>query len=366
MAEEYLLINTADALQSLCERLSSCDWLAIDTEFMREKTYYSQLCLIQVASENEVACIDPLSFDDLSAFFTLMNNRKILKIFHAATQDMEILMQYSGKLPGPIFDSQIAAALLGQGDQIGYAALVDKLLQIKLDKSQTRTNWAKRPLSTAQLKYAANDVLYLREVFLKQRDQLKKQGRLDWLWEECAKLEEEQKYQLPPPALLKRVKGQHRLPQAIRAIVQELAIWRESKAQKKNLPRKWVLSDQSVLDIAQSDARSLEEIQSISSLSPGQIRSYQGDLLKQLETGRNLPENSWPETQHSGKLPPEQATQVRDIQEQLHVIATENDINATLLASRREIELWVQTGKEISLTSGWRYELAGKHVLDES
>jgi len=366
MPENYHLITTPDTLHSLCERLSSCEWLTIDTEFMREKTYYSQLCLIQVASENDVACIDPLCIDDLSPFFALLHNRSILKIFHAATQDMEILMQYSGQLPGPVFDTQIAAALLGQGDQTGYAALVEKLLGIELDKSQTRTNWAKRPLSAAQLKYAADDVRFLRQVFHKQKETLKKLERFDWQAEECAKLEEEQKYKLLPHALLKRVNGQHRLSQAIRAIIQELAIWRENIAQKKDLPRKWILSDQAILDIAQSNANSEEEIQSIPTLSPGQVKSYKGDLLNRIETGRNLPESSWPETQHSGKLPPEQAARVRDIQEQLRTIATENNINATLLASRREIEQWVQSGEKTSLTTGWRHELVGNQVPSES
>ncbi len=366
MPEDYPLINTPNTLRSLCERLSSCEWLTIDTEFMREKTYYSRLCLIQVASENHVACIDPLSIADLSAFFTLLHDRKILKIFHAASQDMEILMQYSGQLPGPVFDSQIAAALLGQGDQIGYAALVDKLLGVGLDKSQTRTNWAKRPLSNAQLKYAADDVRFLRQVFLQQKEALKKLGRLDWLWEESAKLEEEQKYKLLPHALLKRVKGQHRQPQVIRAIIQELAIWRESIAQKKDLPRKWILSDQAILDIAQSDAKTVKEIQSIATLSPGQLKSYAEDLLRQIETGRRIPEDRWPAAQQSGKLPVEQTTRVRDIQERLRAVATENNINATLLASRREIEQWVQTGEKMPLMTGWRHELAGNQALNKT
>lgn len=361
--ETYHSVNTPDALYALCRRLSGSDWLTIDTEFMREKTYYPQLCLVQVASEQEVACIDPLGIDDLSPFFGLLQDRGILKIFHAATQDMEILLQYSGRLPGPIFDTQIGAALLGQDEQIGYAALVEKLLGIGLDKSQTRTNWAKRPLSAAQLEYAANDVRFLREVYLRQKNKLEKLARLDWLWEECAKLEDEQKYTLQSSALLKRVKGQHNRPPAERAIIQELAIWREAIAREKDLPRKWVLSDQTILDLAQSDANSLEEIQAIRTISPGQARAYAHDLLKRLNTGRDIPQSAWPETIHRGKLPPEQTSRIRGIQEQLRSVAKTNNINPTLLASRSEIEQWVQTGREISLMSGWRYELAGKMII---
>ncbi len=364
MPDNDHLIDTQDALQSLCKHLSSCQWLAIDTEFMREKTYYPQLCLVQVASENTLACIDALSLDDLSAFFSLLHNQSILKIFHAATQDIEILLQYSGHLPAPVFDTQIAAALLGQGDQIGYAALVDKLLGIELDKSQTRTNWTQRPLSSAQLEYAANDVRFLRQLFIKQEKTLKKLQRLDWQREECAKLEDPEKYKLSPQALLKRVKGQHRLPQAIRAVIQELAIWREDIAQQKDLPRKWILSDQAILDLAQSDANSLKEIQNIPSLSRKQVKSYQEDLLRQLEIGHRLPESRWPEIQYKEKLPPEQAIRVREIQEQLRKIATENNINASLLASRREIEQWVQTGEKMPFLTGWRHALAGNQILN--
>jgi ribonuclease D len=357
MQDDDLLVDTPDALQSLCERLMGSSWLTVDTEFMREKTYYSRLCLVQVASEKEVACIDPLSIDDLSIFFELLHNRKILKVFHSATQDMEILMQESGQLPGPIFDTQVAAALLGQGDQIGYAALVKELLDIELDKSQTRTNWARRPLSTAQLKYAADDVRFLREVFLQQKSRLEEEGRLDWLREDCEKLEQEQKYQLLPEALLKRVKGQYRLPQAQRAIVQELAILREALAQKKNLPRKWILPDQAVLDIAQSDPNSIEDIQHISTLSQGQFKSYGEDILRQVVGARKRSSQTIPP--YEGRLPPEQVRRVSDIQQKLRVYATNNDIHSGLLASRREIEQWVRAGEEVPLLSGWRYKLVG-------
>lgn len=364
MDDAFSLIDTESALQQLCQRLSSKAWFAIDTEFLREKTYYPKLCLIQVASEDEIACIDPLAIQNLSALKALLTNTNVTKVFHSASQDMEALLHTLGQTPSPIFDTQIAAGLLGQGDQIGYAALVEKLLHVQLPKSQTRTDWSRRPLSSEQLHYAADDVRYLREIYPMQQTLLEQQGRLDWAREDAAMLEDPQKYQPQASTVLRRVKGQHTLPLRQRAVIRELALWREQQAASRNLPRKWVLSDNAVLALAQNPPASMAELQTIDHI-PSKTASHHGTELLDIinhtlaldnaDISRLVPQN---------KLTPEETEKVKKVQKRLADIAQTANINPSIIASRREIEHLIQLDDDIPLMHGWRKALAGNTIKE--
>ncbi|HFD86962.1 MAG TPA: ribonuclease D [Gammaproteobacteria bacterium] len=362
MDTEFALIETEMALNELCERLSGKPWIAIDTEFLREKTYYPKLCLIQLASEDEIACIDPLKITDLAKFSELMVNPEVTKVFHSAAQDMETLQQTIGRLPTPIFDTQIAAALLGQGDQIGYAALVEKLLDIRLPKTQTRTDWSRRPLSSDQLHYAADDVRHLREIYKLQQPLLEQLGRTDWEREESAKLEIPEKYRPQPSLLLRRVKGQHGLSTRERAIIRELALWRETIAEKKNLPRKWILSDNTLVEIAQAELESRDDIGSIKSLTPRAVNQYGKQLFEITSRIRSLDNDAIKQLIPHQTLTAAENNRVKKIQKKLAEIAAETGITQSLIASRKDIEHLVQGDRNIPLMESWRYDIAGKTI----
>ena len=241
----YSYIETPADLSALCEQLKRSDWLTLDTEFIREETYYPQLCLIQVATDDVVACIDPLAIDDLSPLMEVFYDPAITKVLHSARQDLEIFQNLRGRPPENIFDTQIAATLLGQGDQIGYGNLAKAMLGVELDKAHSRTDWAKRPLSPEQLDYAADDVRYLRDIYKQQIQQLQEMGRLQWLDEDFAQLSNPALYEPPIADAWKRLKGLNRLKGVQLAIVRELAQWREELAKERNLPRRWAGFDAS-------------------------------------------------------------------------------------------------------------------------
>lgn len=360
--EDLQPIHQQTELDAFCSEASTQDWLVLDTEFMRVKNYYPQLCLIQVATQDRVTCIDPLGPLDLDPLFNLINNNSIIKVFHSAGQDLEVLNQYSGQIPQPIFDTQIAAMLTGASDQIGYAALVEEMLNVKLTKSQTRTDWTKRPLSRPQLAYAVDDVRYLREIFLRQIDTLETLGRRSWLVEECTAAVQPNRFFNQPDKLLSKVKGARNLSGREQATVRQLAVLRESIAQQKNLPRKWVLPDQALLDLAQSHANHVDDLASISSLSSRQISTFGEKILGQLKSARSCPETEWPKHTPPGSLPPTQTQAIKLIQKLLREISQQHNLSPTLLASRKELEHLVQGETDIRLLQGWRYQLAGRAV----
>ncbi len=362
MDEAFTLIDSKDTLDQLCARLGAKSWFAIDTEFLREKTYHPRLCLVQVASDDEIACIDPLAIDDLGSLKRLLTDPNVIKVFHSASQDMETLLHDLEVLPTPLFDTQIAAGLLGQGDQTGYAALVEKLLDVKLPKTQTRTDWSHRPLSADQLRYAADDVVYLRQIYPLQAELLRERDRLEWVLEDSAALAVEEKYQPQASAVLRRVRGQHQLPLRQRAIVRELALWREQQAARRNLPRKWVLSDNAILDLAQNPPASLEQLSSIDTI-PAKTASRHGKALMEIvERVQSLDDDAISRLVPQKKLTPQETAKVKAIQKKLAEIGEREDINPSLLASRKDIEHLVQLDDDIPLMRGWRQEIAGEAV----
>jgi ribonuclease D len=244
------VVDTDAGLAELCDGLRGQPVLALDTEFLREKTYRAQLCLLQVAAEGVIACVDPLALENLDPLLDIIYDPNVTKVMHSARQDMEIFFDLRGDLPKPLFDSQVAATLLGFGEQVGYANLVKGMLGVELDKMHTRTDWTQRPLDEAQIEYAADDVRYLFKIYHQQAEALKAKGRLDWLQEDFDELTDVNTYSPPEETLWTKVKGRQKLKGVQLAILRDLAVWRENQAKKINRPRRWILKDDVMVDMS--------------------------------------------------------------------------------------------------------------------
>jgi ribonuclease D len=280
MTMEYKYINNEAALADICQRYKGAGWLAIDTEFEREKTYYPELCLIQIADEKQAAVIDPLAIKNLDALFDLLYDTSITKVFHAARQDLEIFFMMRGAIPQPLFDTQIAAPLVGFNEQIGYGNLVQQMLGVSLGKAHTRTDWKRRPLQEAQLKYAADDVIYLGQVYTALLRSLQQHGRQDWLQEDFAALCEAELYQPDPASVWAKSRNAAKLKGNKLSAFQHLTAWRERTARTENKPRNWLLRDDSLADLAQLLPESISDLGRLKGLNSRFINSHGQALLK--------------------------------------------------------------------------------------
>jgi len=355
-------IDTAAELEAFCTRLSATGWLAIDTEFLREKTYYPKLCLVQVATPDEAACIDPLALEDLGPLQALLAEPGITKVMHACRQDMEIFYQLAGRPPAPVFDTQVAAPLLGYADQIGYANLVKALAGITLDKLHTRADWSVRPLEPDQIRYAADDVIYLVEIYRRIVAQLQELGRLDWLAEDFRQLSDPALYDTPPAGAWLRVKGADRLRGASLSILQALAQWREETARRKDRPRGWLLRDDALLDIARHKPASMEALRAIRSLSDG-LLNRSGDTLLTIVTQAAAREPlPYPDSRKHTPVSAAQAALVDVMMAVVRITAEENRLNPVVLASRRDLEALLQDDPECRVRYGWRHRLVGARL----
>ena len=347
-------ISTSQQLNALLTRLETAKWVTLDTEFIREKTYYPRLCLIQIGSADTLACIDPLAIDDLQPFFTWLQDPKRVKVLHAAWQDMEIFHYLgNGKLPTPLFDTQIAAAVLGMGDQLGYGRLVESLLGVSLDKSQSRTDWSRRPLSKAQLEYAIDDVRYLRDVYLQLQGQLEKLGRMKWLEKPFQKLADPHTYTIDPRTSWEKVKGLQILKPQQLAVLRELAAWREQRALHKDLPRRWLLSDEILLDMARMQPDSPAALRHIRGLSDEQIERSAGEWLNCIALGKSIPKSECPQLPRRRKLDANMNVVADLLTVILNQVANEHGISAQMIATRAQIEKMLEEGRTI-LADDWR------------
>lgn len=358
----YQYIETEDALTELCAQLQDSPWLTLDTEFIREKTYYPQLCLIQIANEDHVACIDPLALDDLSPLLELLYNPAITKVLHSARQDLEIFQQLKGVPPTPIFDSQIAATLLGQGEQVGYGNLVKLILDVDLDKAHSRTDWAQRPLSSEQLDYAADDVRYLRDVYLQQRQKLEQLGRLSWLEDDFSQLSDPALYSPPLDEAWLKLKGLNRLKGVQLAMVQKLAQWREGLARERNLPKRWVLSDDLIIEVARQRPLSEDKLRRIRGMDDKIIQRHGKMMLQLVEEARSLPPEQWPQLQQRPRLSSDQEALVDILTGVVKLRAAQQQLSPNALASRKELEQLLSGNPQAPLLHGWRYELCGQSL----
>ena len=357
----FEVIETKDDLIQFVEKISDSKWLALDTEFLREKTYYAKLCLVQIESNNGLrACIDPLSIDDISPLTNLLNDTNITKVFHAAHQDLEILLQMTGSVPAPIFDTQTAASVLGIGDQIAYARLVESMTGTVLSKAQSRTNWAQRPLKPAQLDYAIDDVRYLAQIYPKMLKQLQEKDRLNWLSKDFEQATDPETYSINALNRWKKVRGLQVLKRPQLSILKYLAAWREEKAEKADLPRKWIIGDEILLELAKQQPNDSEGFADIRGLNFDRTKKYHQLWLDLIEQGKALPEDEWPELPRSKKPTANQNLTIDLLMLVLQLQAKKHGITPAAIATRKQVATMIQTG-DTSLSSDWR----GKLVDDE-
>lgn len=360
----HLYIDNPESLVELCGHLQHTPWLALDTEFVREKTYFPQLCLIQIANAELVACVDPLALSDLEPLIKLIYNSSIVKVFHAAYQDLEIFYHLRGNLPAPVFDTQIAAALLGQGEQVSYASLVKTVLGVELDKSEARTDWTQRPLLPAQLSYAANDVRYLGAVYLHQQAELARLERMEWLTEDFAALSRIDCYAPAPQLLWRRINGSQRLQGVQLAVLRSLAIWREEKARSLNRPRKWILRDDILVELARRMPKSVEQLKRVRGLESKALERYGDTLLDVITLACSEPQQNWPsKSSLRPRLRPEQEALVDAMMALVRLRGAQQKVSPHCLANRKDLEnLLVDTNADLPLLHGWRAALAGADV----
>lgn len=359
------LITEPAALAARVQGWSKRPWLALDTEFLREDTYHPILCLVQVGDGEADVCIDTLALagEALAPLWALLAEPRIGKVVHAASQDLEIFVRLgNGAAVTPLFDTQVAAALLGHGDQLGYAGLVEKLLGLKLDKSLTRTDWSRRPLSAAELAYAAADVSHLAAIYPALRDALHARGRLAWLEEDCARLADPARYRNPPEEAWRRLKGLPRLAPAMQPAAIALAAWREEVAQARDRPRKWILDDEALYRLAERRPRNLGELQSLQVLPPKTIEKYGTALLALIAESEGM---AVPAAAQEQPLSDREKGQLKRLQERLRGLAEALDVPASMLAPRADLEALVRYGAnaEVTVLQGWRRDIAGLPLL---
>ncbi len=363
MQTDIQFINTAEQLSAYCQKIQNTSVLALDTEFIREKTYHPKLCLIQVATEDTLVCIDPLAINDIEPLLDIIYNDNIVKVFHAASQDLEIFYLLRKAVPQNIFDTQIAASLLGYGDQLGYANLIKTILHTELDKGQSRTNWEQRPLHDKQIQYAANDVLYLLQAYPIIYKTLSEQNRLDWMQQNTQRLVSNDSYETNVDDIWQRVKYSNKLRGVQLSVLQHIARWREERAIEKNLPRKWIVQDEVVFDLARIMPNSTAELDSIRGIEKYQ-KSY-SSFLELIELGKAVPKELWPETTNRIKVSSEQSAQIDIITAIIKLKAEENQVSQNNIATRKELEKLVTGNRDLKLIKQkWLYDIAGKAIVD--
>lgn len=360
-----ILIESTGALEALCREFLNEPLLAVDTEFFRETTYYPHLGLVQIASPGCVACIDPLAFDARSGIASLLLNPAITKIFHACIQDLEVLYQYLGKLPDSIVDTQIAAAMLGEQDQIGYAALVEQQMGVQLEKSQTRTNWLKRPLTSRQIEYAGDDVLYLIPMYQKLMSELKNKNRAQWLKEDCDLLSSDENRFFPDMNnCWKRVKGIHKLRGVQLSICFAVAQWREQLAIKKDLTRRKALPDESIIQIATLQNDSSDTLKKIPFISRLLDTNELNSLAEAVKKGLSAAETEWPSVERQKPSPDEKALLNRCL-DLLRDKSEKLGIAQGILCSRKDVEKMMVGDRDIQALKGWRLDCIGRELLEQ-
>jgi ribonuclease D len=291
---DVLYLVDQPALVEFCTGLRGGSWLALDTEFIREQTYYPQLCLIQVASTDQIACIDPLALPSLDPLLEVLYDPTVTKVLHAAYQDLEIFYYLCGAVPMPIFDTQLAASVLGYGNQVGYANLVQQMLGVELEKTHTRADWRRRPLPSAWLTYAADDVRYLQEIYLRQQAMVTGRGGMEALAEDFAALADPVRYQPQPQEAWRRIREHQRLRGVQRAVLRALAAWREEQAIRNDRPRRWILHDGPLLELARRMPDDWDGLAQIHGLPPATLRRHGPALLERIAAARAEPPEQWP------------------------------------------------------------------------
>ncbi len=359
------LITTTKALSDFCARQKGTDFVTVDTEFMRERTFWPKVCLIQIGGADEAIAVDPLAEDiDLTPLFELMNDPSVVKVFHAARQDVEIFFNLTKSIPSPMFDTQVAAMVCGFGESASYETLASSLAGAKIDKTSRFTDWARRPLSDKQLVYALGDVTHLRRVYLKLKEMLEENDRASWVREEMAVLTNPATYAADPREAWRRLKLRSDKPRLC-ALVRELAAWRETEAQRVNVPRSRILRDEALLEIAHHTPRSAEELARIRGLNGNFAEGRQGaEVLKAVERALKTPVEQCPKGEERRVLPGGLGPSVELLKVLLKHVGEERGVAAKLIATTDDIEdLLVDDTADIPVLRGWRRELFGDLAL---
>jgi ribonuclease D len=357
-------ITSTSELAAACARMSAYPFVTVDTEFLRETTYYPLLCVVQMASADEAVVIDALAPGiDLTAFYTLMANENVMKVFHAARQDIEIIWHAAKLIPHPIFDTQVAAMVLGYGDSISYDQLVQRITGDALDKSLRFTDWARRPLSEPQLRYAISDVTHLRQVYLALVDDLKQRDRDHWVEDEMSVLTSPETYRMEPESAWQRLRTRVRKPREL-AVLIEVAAWREREAQSRDVPRSRVLKDEAIADIAVQAPTSVEKLAHLRSLPKGFERSRWGEaIVAAVERGlardpKILPMPARPPAAANG------GAVVELLKVLLRMVSERHHVAAKVIATVDDLERIAASDRaEVPALKGWRRELFGEKAL---
>lgn len=360
------MIDTTAALEEACRLLAQSDFITIDTEFLRETTFWPELCLIQMASPEHEYIVDPMAKGiDLKPFFELMANPAVTKVFHAARQDIEIIFHLGDLIPHPIFDTQVAAMVCGFGDSVSYDQLVQKVKNVHIDKTSRFTDWSRRPLSEKQLDYALADVTHLRDVYLKLKGQLDAEGRAEWLTEEMAILESRETYDLPPEQAWQRLKMRLRKPTEL-AVMQYVAAWREREARARNVPRSRVLKDDAIYEIAQQQPKDVEALGRLRTIPKGWERSSSGTaILEQVNAALALPKSEMPHLERHTHAPEGTQSAVELLKVLLRLTSEKHGVASKVIANSDDLEKIAAEGEkaEVAALQGWRKELFGDLAL---
>jgi ribonuclease D len=357
---EYIFVDRSAEAEALARDWAGAERLAVDTEFVRERTFSARLCLLQLSDGERIACVDVLALDGPGPFAELLCNPALKKVFHSARQDLETLNEHLGRVPGPVWDTQVAAALLGYPDQVGYTRLVGDELGMPLPKDHARTDWSRRPLSNEQLRYAAADVKWLLPLADRLGVELERLGRLAWAAEESAALCDAALYAFDAENAWRRVKGANQLTGAALARLAALARWREQEARRCDRPRRWILADEALLSLAEAEPGGAAGNTALDALPPAVQRKHAATLVGLLEgsAASAAPTNPLPEP-----LDPTQDKLVKQLMARLRQLAEQHRVSAPLLATRKDIEALVRGQRDLPLLAGWRRELAGEELL---
>lgn len=359
-------ITTTEALESFCKAQKGGEYITVDTEFIRDKTYWPQLCLIQIGGVGGDAAIDTLADDlDLSPLFELMDDQSLIKVFHAGRQDLEIFLKIMGRIPAPIFDTQVAAMVCGFGDQVGYETLVQKICSQELDKSSRFTDWARRPLTDRQLQYALGDVIYLKTIYEKLNAQLQKTGREHWLEEEMRVLTSEGTYRVEPDEAWRRLKTRGAKPRFL-GILKEVAAWREREAQSQNVPRNRIVKDDTLLDIAANAPTSTKDLSRMRGVPHGFADGrYGAAVIEAVLRAKEIPDRELPRLPKKEWLPPG----IGPLTDLLKVLLKReceiHGVATRLVANADDLErIAADDNADVPALKGWRREIFGSAAID--
>ncbi len=356
-----MYISTSDELSAFCERIGKERVIAVDTEFLRERTYYPKLCLVQVGTASEIGAIDPILIKDLSPLASIFADERVTKVFHACGQDLEVILDGMGVACTSVFDTQVAAAFLGMRQQVSYASLVEAYAGVRLPKAESLTDWSRRPLDPEQLTYAEDDVRYLPAIYESMIEQLVEKDRLSWVQPEIAEVCDPSHMHRDPRMAYLRLKRSSSLTRRQLAIAREVCAWREKTAASHDIPRKWVLSDEVVVEVCKRAPRTrdrLRKIRGTDQLAEKDVR----DLLEMVQVGEGVPASECPQQERHSQPSPELESVVDLMIALVRVVSEKSGIATQLIATRDDLVEFAQDRSKSRLASGWRYELAGRQL----